>query len=105
MNTTTAKQVLTSYAVLVAAGELARTVLGSYDELANAEHHRMEWLDDGARRPGHPVASTYLRIDHEETDILSAIGQLAAMLADRKAGAHIRMAVQTVQDWRNGRDL
>jgi hypothetical protein len=31
--------------------------------------------------------------------------QLAAMLTDGKASVHIRMAIQDVQDWRNGCEM
>jgi hypothetical protein len=105
MKTTTAKQILARPCVVLVAGDAPEpAILNAYDDLASAEHHRKEWLAATARRPDSPAAATYLRIGEEEADILSAMKQLAAMLTDRKASVHIRMAIQDVQDWRNGRD-
>jgi hypothetical protein len=105
--TNTAKQILARpCAVLVAGDAPEPAVLNAYDDdLATAERHRKEWLATTARHPDSPTAATCLRIGDQETDILNAMKQLAAMLTDRKARVHIRMAIQDVQDWRNGRDL
>jgi hypothetical protein len=102
--TTTSKQGLAKpYAVLVAGDAAEPSFLAGYDDLASAERSRKEWLDATARRPDRPAAATYLRIGDQEADVLNAIKELAALLADRNATVKIRCAVQDIQDWRNGK--